>query len=103
MNNLSRIEQANLTFNSSKREQLKELLYKTYGATGVNFRELSYGIAIDINGTDSFRFIRNAITKFLDVKEDTISVLLESEKKKFASYVYLPEKDRKLQKRLRNK
>jgi hypothetical protein len=98
MNNLSRLEMANLILNT---DQLKNLLCKTYGVKDVSFKDLSYGIGIDISGVDSFLFIKNAIVKTLDVSDDTIAVLSESNRKKFASYVYLPEKDRKLHKRLK--
>jgi hypothetical protein len=56
---------------------------------------------IDVVGTDSFRFVKNAILNTLDVHEDTLSVLGESKRTLKASYVYLPEKDKVLNKRLK--
>jgi hypothetical protein len=52
-------------------------------------------------GTDSFRFVKNAIVKELDVHEETLTVLGESKRTLKASYVYLPEKDKVLNKRLK--
>lgn len=101
MNDLSRLEMANLILNTDKKDELKDLLCKTYGVTDVFFKDLSYGIGINISGVDSFSFIKNAIVKTLDVSDDTIAILSESNRKKFASYVYLPEKDRKLYKLLK--
>ena len=54
-----------------------------------------------INRDYRFRFIKNAIGKVLEVSEDTLSVLGENKKSQKASYVYLPEKDKVLNKRLK--
>jgi hypothetical protein len=104
MNKLSKIEMANLVLNEEKKNELRNLLCTFYGVKQVNYSELSYGICIDITGSDntsSFRFIKNAIKDVLNVKEDTISVLSESESQMTAKYVYLPEKDRVLIKKLK--
>jgi hypothetical protein len=92
---------ANLVFSEDKKIKIKNVLCDKYGATDVQYRDLSYGICIDVVGTDSFRFVKNVIMKTLDVHEETLSVLGESKRSMKASYVYLPEKDKVLNKRLK--
>jgi hypothetical protein len=101
MNELSKIDMANLVFSEDKKIKIKNVLCDKYGATDVQYRDLSYGICIGVVGTDSFRFVKNAILKTLDVQEETLSVLGESKRSLKASYVYLPEKDKILNKRLK--
>lgn len=101
MNQLSKIEMANLVLNDDKKSKIKDMLCTFYGATDVGYKDLSYGIRIEVVGTDSFRFIRNAIGKVLEVTDDTITILEENDKTLSASYVYLPEKDRNLNKKLK--
>jgi hypothetical protein len=101
MNELSKIDMANLVFSEDKKIKIKNVLCDKYGATDVQYRDLSYGICIDVVGTDSFRFVKNVIMKTLDVHEETLSVLGESKRSMKASYVYLPEKDKVLNKRLK--
>lgn len=101
MNALSKIDMANMVLNADKKKQIKQMLCEKYGATEVLYKDLSYGIGIDVIGTDSFWFIKNAILKTLNVSEDTLSVLGESTRTLKASYVYLPEKDKVLTKRLK--
>ena len=101
MNELSKIDMANLVFSEDKKIKIKNVLCDKYGATDVQYRDLSYGICIDVVGTDSFRFVKNAIMKTLDVQEETLTVLGESKRSMKASYVYLPEKDKALYKRLK--
>jgi hypothetical protein len=101
MNELSKIDMANLVFSEDKKIKIKNVLCDKYGATDVQYRDLTYGICIDVMGTDSFRFVKNAIVKELDVHEETLTVLGESKRALKASYVYLPEKDKVLNKRLK--
>lgn len=101
MSTLTKLEMANMVLNEDKKNQIKNLLKSHYGVNDVQYKDLSYGICIEIDGGKSFRFIKSAITKVLDVNDDTISILSESEEKSKASYVYLPEKDRALNKRLK--
>jgi hypothetical protein len=101
MNELSKIDMANLVFSQDKKAKIKDVLCSKYGATDVQYRDLTYGICIDVIGTDSFRFVKNAIVKALDVHEETLTVLGESKRSLKASYVYLPEKDKVLNKRLK--
>jgi hypothetical protein len=101
MNELSKIDMANLVFSEDKKAKIKNVLCSKYGATDVQYRDLTYGICIDVMGTDSFRFVKNAIVKELDVHEETLTVLGESKRTLKASYVYLPEKDKVLNKRLK--
>jgi|APGre2960657404_1045060.scaffolds.fasta_scaffold06497_3 hypothetical protein len=101
MNELSKIDMANLVFSEDKKAKIKDILCSFYGATDVQYKSLNYGICIEISGTDSFRFIKNAIGKVLEVSEDTLSVLGENKKSQKASYVYLPEKDKALYKKLK--
>ena len=101
MNELTQIDMANLVLNEDKKAKIKNVLCTMYGATDVQYRDLSYGICIDVIGTDSFRFVKNAILKTLDVQEETLTVLGESKRTLKASYVYLPEKDKVLNRRLK--
>lgn len=101
MNELTKIDMANLVFSEDKKAKIKNVLCTMYGATDVQYRDLSYGICIDVIGTDSFRFVKNAILKTLDVQEETLTVLGESKRTLKASYVYLPEKDKVLNRRLK--
>jgi hypothetical protein len=101
MNELSKIDMANLVFSEDKKTKIKDMLCSKYGATDVQYRDLTYGICIEVVGTDSFRFVKNAIIKTLDVHEETLTVLGESKRSLKASYVYLPEKDKVLNKRLK--
>lgn len=101
MNNMSKLEMATLVVNDDKKSKIKDVLCSFYGAKDVQYRNLNYGICIDVHGTDSFRFIKSAITKVLEVNEDTLAILSESKKDMYASYVYLPEKDKSLKKKLK--
>lgn len=101
MNTLTKLEMANMVLNEDKKNQIKTVLKLHYGVSDVQYKDLSYGICIEINGTSSFRFIKSAIVKVLEVNDETISVLAENEEKSKATYVYLPEKDRALNKRLK--
>lgn len=101
MNTMTKLEMANLVLDEDKKSKLKDLLCSFYGAKDVQYRELPYGIAIDIKGSCTFRFVKNAIVNHLEVTSDTISVLGESDKDMCATYVYLPEKDKNLQRKLR--
>jgi len=101
MNELSKIDMANLVFSEDKKTKIKDMLCSKYGATDVQYRDLTYGICIEVVGTDSFRFVKNAIIKTLDVHEETLTVLGESKRSLNASYVYLPENDKVLNKRLK--
>ena len=99
MNELSKIDMANLVFSNDKKAKIKDVLCSKYGATDVQYRDLTYGICIV--GTDSFRFVKSTILETLDVHEETLSILGESKRSLKASYVYLPEKDKVLNKRLK--
>ena len=101
MNELSKIDMANLVFNEDKKAKIKDVLCSFYGAKDVQYKDLSYGLCIEISGTDSFRFIKSAIGKVLEVSEDTLGVLGENKNSQKASYVYLPEKDKNLHKKLK--
>ena len=101
MNELSKIDMANLVFSEDKKAKIKDMLCSKYGATDVQYKDLTYGICIEVVGTDSFRFVKNAIIKTLDVHEETLTVLGESKRSLKASYVYLPEKDKALYKKLK--
>lgn len=92
---------ANLVLSEDKKNKIKNVLCSSYGAKDVIYKDLSYGILISIIGTDSFRFIKSAIIKELDIEENTLSILTENEKDLCASYVYMPEKDKVLNKKLK--
>ena len=91
---------ANLVVNENKKVIIKDMLCKFYGATDVTYKDMPYGILIEVSGTDSFRFIKDAIVKTLEVKETALSVLNENKKALTASYIFLPEKDQNLSKKL---
>lgn len=101
MNVMTKLEMANLVLSEDKKANLKDLLCSFYGAKDVQYRELPYGIGIDIKGPCTYRFVKNAIINHLSVTEETISVLGESEKDMCATYVYMPEKDKNLQRKLK--
>lgn len=98
---MSKLQMASLVVNDDKKHQIKNLLCSFYGAKDVQYRDLTYGIGIDVHGTDSFRFIKSAIGRALNVQEDTLAILSESKKDMYASYVYLPEKDKTLIKKIK--
>lgn len=102
MNGVSKIELASLILNEDKKNNLKDLLCSFYGAKEVNYRNVSYGICIDVIGSCNFRFIKNAIKKTLNVPEESIGTLSESDEKNSATYVYMPENDKVLQKQLKS-
>ena len=101
MSTLTKLEMANMVLNEDKKNQIKNVLKSHYGVVDVQYKDLSYGISIEIDGGNSFRFIKSAIVKVLEVNEDTVSILAENEENAKATYVYLPEKDRALNKRLK--
>jgi hypothetical protein len=101
MSTLTKLEMANMVLNEDKKNQIKNVLKSHYGVVDVQYRDLSYGICIEIDGANSFRFIKSAIAKVLEVHDDTVNILTENEEKSKVSYVYLPEKDKALNKRLK--
>ena len=98
---LTKIEMANLVFNQNKKNKIKDILCNSHGATDVTYKDMSYGICIQISGTESFRFVRDAILKELNIEENTLSILTENKKTLSATYVYLPDKDKNLNKKLK--
>lgn len=92
---------AKLILTNDVKHKITNTLCSFYGATDVQYRDLAYGISIEVSGSSSFRFIKSAIVKVLNVSDDTIGILGESEKTQFASYVYMPEKDKSLVKKLK--
>lgn len=100
MNTLTKIQMANLVVSEDKKVIIKNTLCKFYGATDVTYKEMPSGILIEVSGTDSFRFIKDAIIKTLEVKENALSILNENKKTLSASYIFLPEKDQSLGKKL---
>ena len=101
MSTLTKLEMANMVLNEDKKNQIKNVLKSHYGVADVQYKDLSYGICIEIDGAKSFRFIKSAITKVLEVNDDTVTILAENEEKSKATYVYLPEKDKALNKKLK--
>lgn len=101
MNSMTKTEMAGLVFTDIVKQDLVNLLKTNYGVLDISFKEMNYGITIEINGSDRFNFIKGAITKICGIDSSTISVLSENLEKKKAFYAYLPEKDRNLQKKLR--
>ena len=101
MSNMTKTEMAGLVFTDDVKRNLVSLLKTNYGVSDINFKDMTYGLGIEINGTDSFNFIKGAITKTIGINLNTISVLSENLKEKKAFYAYLPEKDTLLQKRLK--
>lgn len=101
MTNMSKIEMAGLVFTDNVKQNLSNLLKNHYGVTDVNFKDMSYGVAMEINGTDRFNFIKGAITKTIGINLNTLSILSENVKEKKAFYAYMPEKDLVLQKKIK--
>ena len=92
---------AGLVFTDIVKRDLVNLLKTNYGVSDINFKDMNYGVAIEIDGSDRFNFIKSAITKISGVDLNTISILSENVEKKKAFYAYLPEKDKNLQKKLK--
>ena len=101
MNNMTRTEMAGLVFTHDVKQNLVNLLKNHYGVTDINFKDMSYGLAMEINGTDRFDFIKGAIIKTIGINLNTISILSENVKERKAFYAYMPEKDLVLQKKLK--
>ena len=102
-NNMTKQELAAFVFNDELKAAVRNTLTNHYGVKEVNYRLLNYGMGIEISGSDSFTFIRDAMTKVSGLAVETFSVLGENVEKGTAFYVYLPEKDRVLQKKLNKK
>lgn len=94
MNTISKIETAQLVLTDEKKKQIVDVLKSHYGVGDVQYKDMNYGISIDIDGITSFRFIKQAIIKILNINDDALSILSENEKLNKATYVYLPEKDK---------
>ena len=92
---------AGLVFTHDVKQNLVNLLKNHYGVTDINFKDMSYGLAMEINGTDRFDFIKGAIIKTIGINLNTISILSENVKERKAFYAYMPEKDLVLQKKLK--
>ena len=101
MNSMTKTEMAGLVFTDIVKQNLVNLLKTHYGVSDINFKDMNYGLSMEINGSDRFNFIKNAIVKTCNVDLNTISILSENMDKKKALYAYLPEKDRNLQKKLK--
>jgi len=101
MTNMTRTEMAGLVFTDVVKRNLISLLKTNYGVEDINFKDTTYGLGIEINGSDSFNFIKGAITKTIGINVNTLSVLSENAKERKAFYAYMPEKDVVLQKRLK--
>jgi len=100
-NNITKKEMAGLVFTDIVKQSLVNLLKTNYGVSDINFKDMNYGLSMEINGSDRFYFIKNAIVKTSGVDLNTISILSENLDKKKALYAYLPEKDKNLLKRLK--
>lgn len=100
MNNMSKQELAAFVFNNELQTTVRNTLRNHYGVKEVNYSLLNYGMGIEILGSASFTFIRNAMTKVSGLSDETFSVLRENAETSTAFYVYMPEKDRSLQKRM---
>lgn len=101
MNNLNKKEMVSLVFTDEVKNNLKSFLERNYKVTEVKYKSLDYGLGIEINGSNSFNFIKNSLSKITGVPVDTIIVLKEDENKSSAYYAYMPEKDKTLQKKLK--
>ena len=101
MSNMSKTEMADLVFTEIVKQNLANLLKNHYGVTDIIYKNMSYGVAMEINGTDRFNFIKGAITKTIGINLNTLSILSENVKEKKAFYAYMPEKDMVLQKKLK--
>ena len=102
INNMSKQELANLVFNDELKTLVSTTLTNHYGVKNVDYKPLTYGVGIEIQGSDSFRFILAAIGKVTGISTDAFSILGENEDEKTAFYAYLPEKDKALHRRLKS-
>lgn len=93
---LSKKELAQLVFTEQLKSNLKSVLKNQYHVQDVNFYLYEYGIGIEIIGTNSFNFIKNALSKITGISNDTICTLNENFENKTSLYVYMPEKDKSL-------
>jgi hypothetical protein len=99
--NMNKQELATLVFDDKLKADIENTLKNHYGVKSVNYRLLTYGMGIEISGSDSFNFIRSAVIKVTGLPTETLSIISEDEKNGSAFYAYLPEKDKTINKRIR--
>jgi len=100
-NNINKQELAQLVFDDKLKSDVDNTLKNYYGVKTVNYRLLTYGMGIEISGSNNFNFIHGAVIKVTGLPSETISIISEDEKNGFAFYAYLPEKDKTINKRIR--
>jgi len=61
--NINKQELATLVFNEELKSNVENTLKNHYGVKTVNYRLMTYGMGIEISGSDSFDFIRGAMVK----------------------------------------
>ena len=98
--NISKQELSSLVFTEQVKTDVENTLKSHYGVKNVNYRLLNYGMGIEISGSDSFNFIKGAVVKVTGLPSETFSVMSEDQEKCCAFYVYMPEKDRMVYKRI---
>jgi hypothetical protein len=103
INNLSKQELAELIFNDELKTLVSSTLTNHYGVKTVEYRQLTYGVGIQLTGSDSFGFILGAISKVTGIATESFGVLGENKDTKTAFYAYLPEKDKGLYRRLKSR
>lgn len=99
--NINKQELATFVFNEQLKSDVENTLKNHYGVKTVNYRLMPYGMGIEISGSDSFDFIRGAMVKVSGLPTETFSVMSEDKKSQTAFYVYMPEKDKSLNRRIR--
>jgi hypothetical protein len=99
--NINKQELATLVFNEELKSNVENTLKNHYGVKTVNYRLMTYGMGIEISGSDSFDFIRGAMVKVSGLPTETFSIISEDKKSQSAFYVYMPEKDKALNRRIR--
>lgn len=97
---MSKQELASLVFTDKVKTDVENTLKCHYGVKDVNYRLLNYGMGIEISGSDSFGFIKGAVAKVTGLPSDTFSIMSEDTEKRCAFYVYMPEKDKMVYRRI---
>ena len=94
-----------VVFNDNLINDLTYRLKDLYKVNEVRCSDLSYGLRLDIIGSDSFKFIRDSVVRISKIPSDSLLEFGRDVDNKQLSLVYFPEKDRQLVKILskRNK
>lgn len=98
--NLNNQELAAIVFNDALKAKVSNALKNRYGIREVNYKSMNYGMGIIISGNNNFDFIRGTIEKVTGIPIDSFNIIVEDKENNTAFYVYMPEKDKNLQRKL---